>query len=401
VGGGVPTERIALADGGWRESGLPPKKPYSVVGQFWFKDALSTDALLVSKPHTFAEGRTGVTLALQHTGYAGRPQGVLTVDFFLEDLSRDLASLTESGRNDAVLLGTDGLVLANAGAVRPPDLAPAATALYLDNRGEIERLAANEGLLVEADWQNVAYRLRCDASRPLPAPRSCSPCSRPTRVLFAPVREVPLYVIALTLGAVLLGLLGAVLLAARVTRPLHALSAEANRIREFDPDRPIDASAWISEISALARAMEGMRVNVRNFGRYVPKDLVRRLLEAGGAPTLGGERRELTIMFSDIAGFTAQGEDATGGADAAHLHVFRRHGGGFACPPWCDRQVHRRRDHGALERACPRFRARPKRLPRGACLPGGESGVEPGARGRRSAAAGNSLRLAHGRDGGW
>jgi adenylate cyclase len=51
-----------------------------------------------------------------------------------------------------------------------------------------------------------------------------------------------------------------------------------------------------------------MRVGVRSFGRHVPTALVRRLLEAGGAPTLGGERRELTIMFSDIAGFTSQSE---------------------------------------------------------------------------------------------
>jgi adenylate cyclase len=51
-----------------------------------------------------------------------------------------------------------------------------------------------------------------------------------------------------------------------------------------------------------------MRVGVHNFGRYVPKDLVRRLIDAGGVPMLGGERRELTIMFSDIAGFTTQSE---------------------------------------------------------------------------------------------
>jgi adenylate cyclase len=51
-----------------------------------------------------------------------------------------------------------------------------------------------------------------------------------------------------------------------------------------------------------------MRIGVRSFGRYVPKELVRRLMAAGGEPTLGGEHRELTIMFSDIANFTRQSE---------------------------------------------------------------------------------------------
>jgi adenylate cyclase len=40
----------------------------------------------------------------------------------------------------------------------------------------------------------------------------------------------------------------------------------------------------------------------------VPIGLVRRLLEAGGGPTLGGERRELSLLFSDIIGFTHQTE---------------------------------------------------------------------------------------------
>jgi hypothetical protein len=257
VGGGVPRERIALADGSWREAGLPPKKPYSVAGQGWFRDALLTGAPLVSKPYTFAEGRTGVTLALRHTDDAGRPQGVLTVDLFLENLSRGLANLTESGLHDVVLLSTDGLVLANAGAVRPPDLAEAATTLYVNHRDAIEGLAANEGLMAEADWRGVPYLVTLRRIAAGSGAGFVLALFEPTRLLYAPVREVRVYVLVLTLGAVLLGLLGATLLAARVTRPLHALSAEADRIRDFDLDRPIDASAWISEISGLARAWKG------------------------------------------------------------------------------------------------------------------------------------------------
>jgi adenylate cyclase len=307
IAGGVPAEQIALADGGWRAAGLPHKKPYSVVGQSWFKDAIAADGLRVSTPYTFAEGRTGVTLALRHSDPSGKPQGVFTVDFFLADLSRGLAGLTEGGRNDAVLLGVDGLVLANAGAERPPDLAGAASAFYGQHRGTIDGLAQGEGLLLETVATAVPYRV---ALRRLAVDSGAIVLAlfEPTQVLLAPVREVRLHVIGLTLAAMALGLLGAFLLATRVTRPLQMLAAETERIREFDLERPVETSAWIADVAGLARAMERMRIGVRTFGLYVPKDLVRRLMEAGGEPSLGGEHRELTIMFSDIAGFTSQSE---------------------------------------------------------------------------------------------
>jgi adenylate cyclase len=308
VGNSIPIERIALPDGSWRPADLPQKEPYAVRDQPWFKAALAADGVLVSDPYEFAEGRPGVSLTLRHTDPAGRPQGAFTVDFFLEDLSHGLARLTERDRNDAVLLGPGGLVLASAGAERPPDLSELAREVYAEHHPALETLAAGQGLLVDADWQGAPYRValhRIVAGSSGPVALAIF---EPLDLLFAPVRDLRSDIVTITLAAIALGLLGAVLLATSVSRPLRALVASADRIRRFDLDRPVGVSSWISEVSSLAREMEGMRVGVRSFGRYVPIALVRRLLEAGGAPVLGGERRELTMLFSDIAGFTSQSE---------------------------------------------------------------------------------------------
>jgi adenylate cyclase len=47
-----------------------------------------------------------------------------------------------------------------------------------------------------------------------------------------------------------------------------------------------------------------MKTSLRSFGRYVPVDLVREVIASGKEARLGGETRELTLFFSDIAGFT-------------------------------------------------------------------------------------------------
>src|SRR5207253_1433789 len=48
--------------------------------------------------------------------------------------------------------------------------------------------------------------------------------------------------------------------------------------------------------------------SLRSFGRYVPRELVQDLLLSGREAVLGGEKREITTLFSDIAGFTTIAE---------------------------------------------------------------------------------------------
>src|SRR5262249_39568980 len=62
------------------------------------------------------------------------------------------------------------------------------------------------------------------------------------------------------------------------------------------------------ELASLIGAMAAMKEGLRSFGRFVPKRVVKRLIAAGGTATLGGDRRELTLLFSDIAGFTSLSE---------------------------------------------------------------------------------------------
>jgi adenylate cyclase len=66
----------------------------------------------------------------------------------------------------------------------------------------------------------------------------------------------------------------------------------------------------ISEIDELGRSVFTMRTVVRNFSSFVPRRIVQRLIESGTALTLGGTRREITVLFTDVANFTAKTEKA-------------------------------------------------------------------------------------------
>lgn len=75
----------------------------------------------------------------------------------------------------------------------------------------------------------------------------------------------------------------------------------------------------ISELMELRDALKAMeriralnqQLSLRNdllaetFGRYVSDELVRELLETPGGLVMGGKKQELTVMMSDLRGFTA------------------------------------------------------------------------------------------------
>jgi adenylate cyclase len=71
------------------------------------------------------------------------------------------------------------------------------------------------------------------------------------------------------------------------------------------------------------------------FGRYVSKDVVELLIANPSVARLGGERREMTVLFSDIRGFTSASEHGAPEAIVGQLNeyftamvevLFRHHG---------------------------------------------------------------------------
>ena len=75
----------------------------------------------------------------------------------------------------------------------------------------------------------------------------------------------------------------------------------------------------IREVSLLAGAQERMRSALDSFIRYVPSDVVRELLDRGDAARLGGSRETLSILFTDVEGFTSIAERTTPEALTAHM----------------------------------------------------------------------------------
>ncbi|WP_051341369.1 adenylate/guanylate cyclase domain-containing protein [Azospirillum halopraeferens] len=130
-----------------------------------------------------------------------------------------------------------------------------------------------------------------------------------------------LYAMALGGVAILLVSVGVALLAGRrISHRIARLAEAADRVRAFEfrtvPELP---DSRLRELSQAATAFNAMVSGLRWFETYVPKALVLRLMHrAADGSGLTSEEREVTVMFTDIRGFSALAEDL-GAADTAAL----------------------------------------------------------------------------------
>lgn len=102
-------------------------------------------------------------------------------------------------------------------------------------------------------------------------------------------------------------LLGGALVLRVVQRGLSRAAASAARMQDFDFS-PSDVTAPFRDVRATIESLERAKTAMRAMGKYVPVNLVRRLYQMNQEPALGGDLMDVTLLFTDIGGFTAVAE---------------------------------------------------------------------------------------------
>lgn len=97
-------------------------------------------------------------------------------------------------------------------------------------------------------------------------------------------------------------------MAHRIRRPLSRLEGDMRKVRQFDLESTPPIHSRVIEINRMVEQLESMRSGLRSFQKYVPAELVRRLVARGVDAELGGTQQEMTFFMSDVEGFTTLSE---------------------------------------------------------------------------------------------
>jgi class 3 adenylate cyclase len=131
-------------------------------------------------------------------------------------------------------------------------------------------------------------------------------------------------------GAICALVLG-LLFARGLTRPISALTGAVARVAGGDlsqslPVRSRDEVGMLT--GAFNEMVEGLRQRdfIRNaFGRYVSPEVAKTLLESPDGLRLGGEKREITVLMSDLRGYTRFAEHGDPAGVMAVLNDYLGH----------------------------------------------------------------------------
>lgn len=118
---------------------------------------------------------------------------------------------------------------------------------------------------------------------------------------------------------VALTLVATYLLGRLLRRPINQLADAATLIQKLDLDAvPKLRRSRFAEMDDAGLAFNAMVHALRAFSQYVPQNLVNRLIERGDINELSSEARTITVLMTDIVGFTSRAE-ALGAVETAEF----------------------------------------------------------------------------------
>lgn len=110
-------------------------------------------------------------------------------------------------------------------------------------------------------------------------------------------------------GVLIISVLAAIILGRKLAQPIRRMAKSAAQVGDLDlaSVQPLQPSS-IRELKDQATAFNRMLAGLQSFETYVPRTLVRQLIASGEGNQLVFEERELTVMFTDIVGFSSMAE---------------------------------------------------------------------------------------------
>jgi len=291
------------------QSGAAPQ-PFDARERIWFQLAKDHAGIVWTPPYQYAgdQGR-GLTVCQAVRAADGTLLGVVGVDFLLKDVTDYLRNLEKEYQGELRVFSMNGNILASPAS---PNYDPIIEMIRkrLEDPEEWEKIRRKGGHRV-MDFPVPGDTLIAGVRRAeVPGDLDCvSAIIFSRKQAFGTLEETIHMGILTALVALGASLAVGFFIAGRIATPLKGLAAAVARIGRFDlGQHPVPRSS-VREIRALSDSIELMRSGLQSFSHYVPVDLVRDLVQGGGVAALGGERREVTIMFCDLAGFTAYSEN--------------------------------------------------------------------------------------------
>jgi adenylate cyclase len=293
---------------------------YDPRERVWYRDTMRADRGLVSSPYpSFSIGTPMITLSAPLNGNV---RGVIAADLKLDKFS-DLVHAQRPGEHGtAIIFDSFGVLIAHpdfaqlmeyASADDPPD--PQLPQIGQIRTGLVGAVMQgwdggdrHEGSIRGEDGRDYLYRLQKFSLADEFSGYSLLLAAQDD---FAEnVRKLQVRGIIVALVAAGCFVPGVWIFGSRMSTSLKAITAQAGRLRRLAAPDDMPVTSRVAEIDELGRTIAVAQRSIWSFARFVPKDIVKGIIDNSVSTELGGVRREVTVLFSDVSNFTGIAEAA-------------------------------------------------------------------------------------------
>jgi len=314
-----PMERWIVTDDQGREIRLipPQRTTFDPRKRPWYAPSLASTGTVLTPPYRFASvPEAGITLARE----AQRSPGtVFGIDMTLASLDQYLERLRFPPELELLVFDASGTLIAHPRGgsyrlIRQAD--QAGRLLSVDDLGSpllsgmyraYREAPASQGRSASFSVEGENYFGRTE--------RVGSGfddlfigLAIPYETMMGPAERIRTGLLVVSAGSVAMALLIVLLASRRLVRPLRTAAEDIRRIMKFEFGHVRRAQSSVVEVQELSRAIDTLEIALSNFMRYVPNALARGIIGRRFSSDLGGKRQPVTVLFTDVAGFTTMAE---------------------------------------------------------------------------------------------
>jgi adenylate cyclase len=244
----------------------------------------------------------------------GHYLGVMNVAIDIDRLSRLLTALKVTRHGRAFILAPGNRILSAAAMdgsmggwhnlmITKDPLASAIARALRQSKIDLADMQAPRNVTVMDSMTTIGHYV---TFTPLPFQHWVVATAIPAEDILGDIPQATrrLYMLVVILVASV-SILGALLIHRLIARPIAGIAGEMRQVEQFRLDHLSYRPSRLRELDDLSHALRLMAGGLSAFRKYLPADLVESLIREGIEARPGGRTQPLTVMFTDLAGFTA------------------------------------------------------------------------------------------------
>lgn len=283
----------------------PLTTPYEPRTHEWYQRAVLAPpgTIVWMPPYPFAEGVKGITAAVAARDRDHQVLGVFTVDFALTGIAKFLQTIEIGRRGTVALFDNNGGPL--AGTAGPGRDAVTSAVEHWTHTSTATNIGVRRAAVTVQgeEWDVVAQLITHGTGLEWLVASAV-----PDEAFMGPVYANRRAAIMIVLAGLVLAVVAGVLVSTSIARSLGGATRTLDRIARFDLEGAAMPRSVLQEVMQLEDAVGRVTASLRSFSRYAPEEIVREVVVTGREAMLSGERREVSVLFSDLRGFTGFAE---------------------------------------------------------------------------------------------